>query len=143
MRKYNNKNITAHKQAGFTLIEVMVTMVIIGLLATVVVLNVLPVQDKAMVQKARTDISLLAQAVELYRLDSNRYPQKLTDLLGTKDSFSDATPRYIQFLPQDPWGREYLYAYPGTHYQYDVWSLGADGEEGGEGIDRDIVSWER
>lgn len=130
-------------QRGFTLVEVMVTMVIIGLLATVVVLNVLPAQDKAMVQKARADISTLSQAVEMYRLDMNTYPANLEDL-RTQSTGDDPRYRpggYIKFLPTDPWNNDYLYRYPGENDAVDIWTLGADGEEGGEGINVDITSW--
>ena len=132
------------KQAGFTLVEVMVTMVIIGLLTTVVVLNVGPMIGKASVQKAKTDISTLKQATEMYNLDMNSYPETLEDL--TANSSKAENPRfriggYIQALPQDPWDHDYLYAYPGVNSVVDIWTLGADGEEGGEGNDADITSW--
>ena len=133
------------KQAGFTLVEVMVTMVIIGLLATVVVLNVLPAQDKAMGQKARADISTLSQAVEMYRLDMNTYPESLDALRTQQSGDNDARYRpggYIKFLPTDPWGNDYLYRYPGENGIVDIWTLGADGEEGGEGINTDVTNWQ-
>lgn len=142
----NSKTKKHDKQSGFTLVEVMVTMVILGLLATVVVLNVLPAQDKATVQKVRTDISTMSQAIELYRLDLNAYPESLEDLVRSPSGQNDdryAKGGYIKFLPQDPWKRDYLYAYPGEYGPYDIWSLGADGQEGGEGIDADVTSWER
>lgn len=140
--KRQKKNIQS--QSGFTLVEVMVTMVIIGLLATVVVLNVLPAQDKAMSQKAVADIRLLSQAVEMYRLDLRQYPENLEDLRTQPAGVADGRYRkggYVQFLPQDPWGNAYLYAYPGANSAFDVWSLGADGVEGGEGSDADISNW--
>ncbi len=132
-------------EAGFTLVEVMVTMVIIGLLATVVVLNVLPAQDKAMAQKSKTDISVLLQAIEMYRLDMSAYPESLEELRSQTSGDNDARYRpggYIKFLPTDPWNNDYLYAYPGENGAVDIWTLGADGEEGGEGINADITSWE-
>ncbi|HFB54686.1 MAG TPA: type II secretion system protein GspG [Hellea balneolensis] len=132
-------------EQGFTLVEVMVTMVIIGLLATVVVLNVLPAQDKAMSQKSLADVRLLSQAVEMYRLDMNTYPESLEQLRSQTSGENDPRYRkggYIQFLPDDPWGRAYLYSYPGEHDTFDIWTLGADGEEGGEGSDADITSWQ-
>jgi len=143
IKKLNRKDI---KQAGFTLVEVMVTMVIIGLLATVVVLNVLPAQDKATVQKVRTDIATLSQALELYKLDMNTYPESL-EFLTTPPS-GEADDRYqpggyIKFLPRDPWNKDYLYAFPGENGPYDIWSLGADGQEGGEGVNADVTSWNR
>ena len=137
------------KDRGFTLVEVMVVMVIIGLLATFVVINVLPSQDKAMVQKAKADIRLLEQALEMYRLDMLDYPDEQAGLqaLRTLPAGADNVDRYrqggyVKFLPQDPWGRDYLYRYPGDHGVIDILSYGQDGEEGGEGQAKDIVSWE-
>ena len=133
-------------QDGFTLVEVLVTMVIIGLLATFVVLNVLPAQDKAMVQKAKGDIATLGTAVEMYKLDMAVYPESLEDLNASVNGTRDPRYRkggYIKFLPTDPWGRPYLYAYPGENAEFDIWSYGADGEEGGEGNDADITSWQQ
>jgi len=132
------------KQAGFTLVEVMVTMVIIGMLATIVVINVLPMMSKAKGEKARIDISRLSQALEYYNLDTNSFPEDLEELLnGQSSSDERARPEgYIQALPDDPWGNPYLYAYPGENGRFDIWSYGADGEEGGEGNDADITSWQ-
>lgn len=137
------------KERGFTLVEVMVVMVIIGLLATFVVINVLPSQDKAMVQKAKADIRLLEQALEMYRLDMLDYPDEQAGLqaLRTLPAGAENEDRYrqggyVKFLPQDPWGRDYLYRYPGDHGVIDIFSYGQDGEEGGEGQAKDIVSWE-
>ncbi|PHS36749.1 MAG: type II secretion system protein GspG [Robiginitomaculum sp.] len=132
------------KQAGFTLVEVMVTMVIIGMLATIVVINVLPMMSKAKGEKARIDISRLSQALEYYNLDTNSFPENLEELLnGQSSSDERARPEgYIQALPDDPWGNPYLYAYPGENGRFDIWSYGADGEEGGEGNDADITSWQ-
>jgi len=132
------------KQAGFTLVEVMVTMVIIGLLTTVVVLNVGPMIGKASVQKAKTDINTLKQATEMYNLDMNSYPESLKDLTPSSSKASDPRFRiggYIQTLPDDPWNTPYLYAYPGNNSAVDIWTLGADAAEGGEGINADITSW--
>jgi general secretion pathway protein G len=135
-----------NKQSGFTLVEVMVTMVIIGLLTAVVVVNVLPAQDKGSIVKARVDISTLEQALGLYRLEMQTYPESLEDLVRLPAGTND--PRFpvdgfIKRLPDDPWGRPYLYAYPGEYGSYDIWSLGADGQEGGEGVNADINSWDR
>ena len=124
----------------------MVTMVIIGLLATVVVLNVLPAQDKATVQKAKTDISTLSQALEFYKLDMNTYPDVLDNLTTPPNGEADERYQrdgYIKFLPKDPWNNDYLYAFPGENGPFDIWSLGADGQEGGEGVNADITSWNR
>lgn len=136
-------------EEGFTLVEVMVVMVIIALLATFVVINVLPSQDKAMVQKAKGDIRLLEQAMEMYRLDMLDYPEEEVGLqalralpTGAPNADRYRTGGYVKFLPQDPWGRDYIYRYPGEHGVIDLFSYGQDGEEGGEGMAADIVSWE-
>jgi len=136
-------------QKGFTLIELMVVIVIIGLLATVVVINVLPAQDRAMVEKAKADINRLEQAVELYRMDLLSYPtvdQGLEALAAAPDGLSRPERYreggYIKRLPDDPWGNPYQYVYPGEQSAFDIYSLGADNRLGGEGLDADIGNWE-
>ena len=134
---------------GFTLVELMVVIVIIGLLATVVTINVMPSQDRAMVEKARADISVLEQALETYRLDNLAYPdstQGLQSLLAAPTGL--ARPEryrrggYVRRLPQDPWGNGYQYRRPGRDGSaFDVYSFGADGAEGGEGDGADIGNW--
>ncbi len=137
------------RQSGFSLLEVMVVIFIIGLLATVVMVNVLPSQDKAMREKARADIRTLEQALELYRLDLRTYPsteQGLQALLEAPDDL--ASPEryqpggYIRRLPEDPWGRPYQYLHPGERAAFEVFSLGADGRIGGEGEAADIGNWQ-
>jgi general secretion pathway protein G len=135
---------------GFSLVEVMVVMVIIGLLVTFVVINVLPSQDKAMVQKAKADIRLLEQAVEMYRLDMLTYPDQETGLQGLSQIAPSSAHferyrkgGYVKFLPDDPWGNPYQYVSPGEHGLFDIYSFGADGRIGGEELDADIVSWEK
>lgn len=135
---------------GFTLVEVMVVMVIIGLLATFVVINVLPSQDKAMVQKAKGDIRLLEQAIEMYRLDMLDYPEEGAGLeaLRALPPGADNADRYrsggyVKFLPDDPWGRPYIYRYPGENGVVDILSYGSDGQPGGEGLAADVVSWQQ
>lgn len=136
------------REAGFTLVEIMVVVVIIGLLATVVVLNVLPSQDRARIEKARADIGRIEQALEMFRLDMGRYPTTDEGLEALVRAPSD--PRlsarfpdggYINRLPQDPWAGAYEYLYPGEHGRYDIWTLGADGRPGGEGANADIGNW--
>ncbi|MGY0504007.1 type II secretion system major pseudopilin GspG [Luteimonas sp. e5] len=136
------------RQRGFTLVELMVVIVIIGLLATVVMINVLPSQDRAMVEKARADIATLEQALETYRLELLVFPtteQGLQALL--KPPAGLARPEryrpggYIRRLPDDPWGQPYQYRHPGQHGRFDVFSLGADGQPGGEGENADIGNW--
>ncbi|MGH8084933.1 MAG: type II secretion system major pseudopilin GspG [Lysobacter sp.] len=134
--------------AGFTLVELMVVIVIIGLLATVVMINVMPSQDRAMVEKARADVSVLEQAVETYRLENLVYPRTehgLDALLRAPAGL--ARPEryrrggYIRRLPTDPWGNPYQYRQPGEHGAFDIYSFGADGAAGGEADDTDIGNW--
>ncbi|ADV26796.1 general secretion pathway protein G [Pseudoxanthomonas suwonensis 11-1] len=134
---------------GFTLIELMVVIVIIGLLATVVVINVMPSQDRAMAEKARADVALLEQALEAYRLDNLVYPrneQGLQALLqapaGLQRPERYRKGGYIRRLPADPWGNPYQYRIPGRRGAFDVYSLGADGVEGGEAEGADIGNWQ-
>ena len=133
------------RERGFTLIELMVVIVIIGLLTTIVVVNVMPAQDKAMAQKAKADVALLDQAVERYRLDNLAYPDEITALVeppaGLARPERYARGGYVKRLPEDPWGQAYRFASPGRHGRFDVYSLGADGREGGEGEDADIGNW--
>ena len=142
------ENEADRRKAGFSLLELMVVLVIIGLLATIVVINVLPSQDRAMVQKARADIATLEQAVELYRLELLTYPSTDQGLEALVEAPAD--PRlaarfreggYVRRLPNDPWGNPYLYLQPGEHGTYDIYTLGADGRPGGEGQDADIGNW--
>ncbi len=135
-------------EQGFTLLELMVVIVIIGLLATVVMLNVLPSQDRAMQEKATADVRLLEQAVEMYRMDLMSYPsveQGLEALVSAPAGLSRPEryrqDGYIRRLPEDPWGNSYQYAYPGERSAFDIYSLGADGRPGGEGLDADIGNW--
>lgn len=138
---------SAPNREGFTLVELMVVIVIIGLLATVVAINVLPSQDRAMVGKARADISVLEQAIETYRLDNLAFPDDLQSLvtppvgLARPDRYRQGG--YVRRLPKDPWGQPYQYRRPSAHGgQFDVYSLGADGREGGEGNDADLGNWQ-
>jgi general secretion pathway protein G len=130
---------------GFSLVELLVVIVIIGLLATVVMINVLPSQDKAMQSKAKADIATLGQAIEMYRLNTLRYPdasEGLNALLGATSTAPGGTGGYIRKLPKDPWGKDYQYRQPGQHGAFDVYSFGSDGTEGGEGDAADIGSWQ-
>ncbi len=136
-------------EAGFTLIELMVVIVIIGLLSTFVVLNVLPSQDQAMVEKAKADVALLEQAVEMYRLDNLSYPtvEQGLDALVKAPAELGAPERYrkdgyVRRLPEDPWGSPYQYVHPGEHGPFDIYSLGANRRLGGEGLDADVGNWD-
>lgn len=133
--------------AGFTLIELMVVLVIIGVLAALVVPNVLDRADDARVTAARTDINNVMQALKLYRLDNQRYPtaeQGLQALIAkpTSGPAPNNWRPYLEKLPNDPWGRPYQYLNPGIKGAVDVMSFGADGQSGGEGKDADIGSWQ-
>ncbi len=141
-------NIIRNQQRGFTLTELMVVIVIIGLLATVVLINVLPSQDRAMVTKARADIATLETAMELYRLDNLGYPSPSDGLAALRQppaSLIDPSRYrpggYIRALPEDPWGRAYQLQVPGPDgAPFAVLSLGADGAPGGTQDNADIVS---
>ena len=128
-------------EEGFTLVELMVVLVIIGLLATVVLVNVLPSQGKAMTTKAKADIATLEQAMEMYRLDNFSYPSGgdgLQALVRPPATGSARSGGYVKNLPNDPWGRAYQLAVPGRQSPFDIYSLGADGAPGGEGENADI-----
>ena len=135
------------RQRGFTLIELMVVLAIIGMLAALVVPNVLNRADDARVTAAKTDVGNLMNALKLYRLDNQNYPtaeQGLNALIAkptTGPSPLNWKP-YIDKLPNDPWGRPYQYMNPGVKGEVDVLSLGADGQPGGEGKNADIGSWQ-
>jgi general secretion pathway protein G len=135
-------------EEGFTLVELMVVIVIIGLLATVVLINVLPSQDKAMVTKAKADIATLEQAMEMYRLDNLAYPSGGDGLNALVSAPAGSQPGryrpggYIKNLPNDPWGRPYQLAVPGKRGPFDIFSLGADGAPGGQDENADIFGGE-
>ncbi len=132
---------------GFTLIELMVVLVIIGVLAALIVPNVLDRAEDARATAARTDVNNLMQALKLYRLDNQRYPtgEQGLQALVARPGTAPAPPHwkpYLDKLPNDPWGRPYQYLNPGVRGEIDVMSLGADGQPGGEGKDADIGSWQ-
>lgn len=137
-----------HKQSGFTLIELMVVVVILALLATFVVPQIMDRPEQARVVKAQQDIRNLESALKMYKLDNFSYPstdQGLEALI--KKPEGNPKPRnynakgYLENLPQDPWGNDYLYLNPGVHGEIDIYSLGADGVEGGDGFNTDIGNW--
>jgi general secretion pathway protein G len=135
------------KERGFTLIELMVVLVIIGVLAALIVPNVIDRAEDARVTAAKTDINNIAQALKLYKLDNQRFPtaeQGLQALVikPTVGAIPLNWKPYIDKLPNDPWGRPYQYLVPGIKAEVDVMSLGADGQTGGEGKNADIGSWQ-
>jgi general secretion pathway protein G len=143
------RRFTHSVQRGFTLIEIMVVVVIMGILAAIVVPNLMGRADDARVTAARQDISTLMQALKLYRLDNQRYPtteQGLQALVAKPTSGPAAngwkSGGYVDKLPKDPWGGQYQYMSPGIKGEIDVFSFGADGQPGGSGNDADIGSWD-
>ena len=137
----------ARRTGGFTLIELMVVLVIIGVLAALIVPNVLDRTDDARATAARTDVNNLMQALKLYKLDQQRFPsaEQGLDALIRKPTTGVVPPNwraYLEKLPSDPWGRPYQYLNPGLKGDIDVFSFGADGQAGGEGKDADIGSWQ-
>ncbi|MCZ6475072.1 MAG: type II secretion system major pseudopilin GspG [Gammaproteobacteria bacterium] len=132
-------------QRGFTLIEIMVVVVIIGLLAAIVAPNLIGNIDKAAVTRAKGDIRSIETALNLYRLDNFRYPTTDQGLQALVTNPGEATARnwkpYLNSVPSDPWSNTYQYLYPGQQREFDVFSYGADGQEGGEDINADIGNW--
>lgn len=137
------------RNRGFTLIEIMVVVVILGILAALIIPNIMDRPDQARIAKAKQDIRALDTALSLYRMDNYRYPSTEQGLqaLVEKPSTPPVPPNYkqggyLKRMPKDPWGNDYIYLSPGSHGEYDLSSLGADGQPGGEGVNADINNWE-
>jgi general secretion pathway protein G len=136
-------------QQGFTLIEIMVVVVILGILASVIAPRIMDNPDKARVSKAKTDINALESALDVYRLDNFVYPttDQGLEALVAEPTTAPEPPNwkqggYVKRLNKDPWGNEYLYLSPGQKGEIDIYSLGADGAPGGDGINADIGNWD-
>ena len=133
-------------QRGLTLIEIMVVVAILGILAAIIVPNIMGRVDDARITAAKNDVRALVNALKLYRLDNATYPTTEQGLQAlTRKPESGNVPGnwrvYLERLPRDPWGNDYQYLNPGVHGEIDVFSLGADKQPGGEGNDADIGSW--
>lgn len=142
MLKHRNVRLSS---AGFTLIEVMVVVVILGILAAFIVPRIMDRPDVARMTKAKQDIRVLESALNLYKLDNFDYPSMDQGLDALVQKPANAPQwkdgGYVERIPKDPWGRDYQYVYPGAQGSVDVFSLGRDGQPGGDGVDADIGNW--
>jgi general secretion pathway protein G len=143
------RGVRARPSRGFTLIEIMVVVIILGILAAIVAPNVIGRIDDAQITRAKSDLRGIENALKFYRLDNFSYPTSEQGLEALVSRPNDPNLRnwkpggYLGSggLTKDPWQNEYLYVYPGQHGEYDIYTLGADGQEGGEGIDADRGNW--
>lgn len=124
------------RQRGFTLIEIMVVIVILGVLASLVVPAIMDRPDRARIVRAKQDVRTISNALQMYRLDNFDYP-------GTLEELATGGNKYLERVPSDPWGRPYNYSYPGHRgsAKFDLYSYGVDGAEGGNDLDADIGNW--
>lgn len=140
---HNKKNTL---EAGFTLLELLVVLVILVLIAGLVAPRVIGYLGSSKTKTAKVQISALQSAIELYKLDTDQYPsteQGLSALIKKPDNAENWNGPYLKrsAIPKDPWGNGYHYKHPGTHGDFDIYSLGSDNKEGGDGDKQDIVSW--
>ncbi|GIX22735.1 MAG: type II secretion system protein G [Gammaproteobacteria bacterium] len=141
------KRVSHRFARGFTLIEIMVVVIILGILAGLVIPKIMDRPDQAKVVRAKNDIRAIEAALNMYRLDNHKYPSTEEGLQALVEPPRGDGARnwkqggYLDRLPKDPWGNEYRYENPGRHGPIDIYSLGADGQEGGEGVDADIGNW--
>ncbi len=142
-----NVSLTRRRERGFTLIEIMVVVIIIGLLAAIVAPQVIGRVDDAQIEKARADIRNIDSAMKFYRLDNFAYPTSEQGIEALVNKPNDPSVRnwkeggYLDRLPKDPWGNPYLYLNPGNNAEIDIYTLGRDGRPGGEGVDADLGNW--
>jgi general secretion pathway protein G len=140
------KTFPARTVSGFTLVEVLVVVVILGVLAAVVVPRVMGRPDDARAVRAAQDVAAIISALNMYRLDNYEYPSSEQGLMALVAKPLDAqgwrAGGYLANLPKDPWNREYQYLSPGQHGEVDVWTFGADGKPGGEGVNGDVGNWQ-
>ncbi len=147
MNSYSGLRDSARRMRGFTLIEIMVVVIIIGLLAAIVAPQVIGNIDKAQVTKAKVEIEAIEDAMKFYRLDNFQYPTTEQGIEALVSQPNDPSIRnwrpggYLEEVPRDPWGNPYQYLNPGNNGEIDIYTLGRDGRPGGEGIDADIGNW--
>lgn len=138
----------ARRSGGFTLIEIMVVVIILGILAAIVAPNVIGRIDDAQVTRAKSDLRGIENALDFYRMDNFQYPTSEQGLEALVTRPNDPNLRnwktggYLDRVPKDPWGNPYVYLNPGNHGEIDIYTLGRDGRPGGEGLDADIGNWE-
>ena len=144
------RNPLRRRESGFTLLEIMVVVVIIGILGALIVPSIFGNIEKARAARADQDIRAIESALEMYKIDNYHYPTTEQGLRALVEKPADTGARnwkdggYIRELSKDPWGNPYRYAYPGAHgRQFDLYTYGADGQEGGQGEDADVNNWDR